>query len=640
MLRLAALFLLAGFLSCSGERINTRSPVAQAGELDLRAWDFSKQGSVNLKGDWEFYPGKFLSPAEAAQRGTLRTIPDLWHGKDAAAENGMGYGTYILRVLLPQHTEPLALRLPSVSTAFELFLDGKTAMQAGIPGINAQVSVPAYKTGVAETGDHGGELQILFHVSNWDYRSGGLWMPIYLGAKDSLQNEKRNADFLALALFAALMTIGLNSLLIFLFRRKEVAYFYFTLFAVIMGLRTLVTGEYLLCAIFPSIPFSIIILLEYLTVSLSMFVCSSFFISFFPVKIPGWLRLLMLSAPLAYAVFALLAPLPLLTRTPGVIYAIIIASTATLFIKVFIPALKKHLQGARLIFCGAVVLSIATINDMLFSSFLIVTFDAVIYAQAIFLLLQMVALAGRFAGAIKRSETMAEELGQSNQRLRVEIVLNVEKQESLENLLEEKNLLIREVHHRVKNSLQIISSILSLQANRINKTAESGVLKNLRFRIQALSLVHEKLYNHVSTGSIMLHDYITSLVSLLSSGYGLEKDEITIEVPTAELEVDIDSSIDIGLIVTELVSNACKYGRGMQETGSIVLSIETRAQDLCIRLCDEGPGFPEGFDPNSTKTLGYLLVITLLKRSRGILEILPGPGGRVEVRMPLARIRC
>ncbi len=626
--------------SCAKAGTQEPIPHAVSGVLDLRGWNFTAKGSISLAGEWKFFPAKFLYDATEENGATFRTVPDLWKGLDAGSPNGMGYGTYILRVLLPKDSGLLALRWCTLSTAFELQLNGKSAAKAGIPGINPKEAVAAYNPGFALVPNQGQELEIIFRISNWDYRSGGIWRPVYLGLEGAVKNEKRNADFLGLGLFAALLTIGLNSLLIFLFRRKEIAYLYFAFFAALMGLRTLVTGEYLLSALFPAIPFHAIILMEYLTVSLSMFVCSSFFINFFPVKIPKWLKAIMLSAPLAYAVFTIVAPLPLITRSPGVIYVIIIASTLTLFIKIFIPALIKRMQGSRLIFCGAIILSIATINDMLFSSFIIITFDSVAYAQAIFLFLQMIALAGRFAGTINRSEIMAEELGETNRRLRDEIVVNVQKQESLEGLLEEKNLLIREVHHRVKNSLQIISSILSLQANRVKKCEECSMLKILRFRIQALSLVHEKLYVHVSTGSIMLNDYLKSLIALLATGYGLGKDVISINLPKDEIEVDIDSSIDIGLIVTELVSNACKYGRGTDQVGSIEVNLATNDTDLIIRLRDQGPGFPEGFDPNTSKTLGYLMVLTLLKRSKGVLEISEGTGGNVEVRMPLARIKC
>lgn len=612
-------------------------PTIKDGLLDLRGWNFSRQALVELRGDWGFVPGKFLYEYPGANPGTYRTVPDLWKDKDAGGPDGTGHGTYFLTILLPPWLDRAALRLRTVSTSYQLQVDQHTIANAGYPSAWESQAIPAYHPHSATFPVEKNRVQILLRVSNWHYRNGGLWRAPSFGLEAASTKEKYLADFLAIVTGTALVSIGFSMFIIFLFRRKESYYLYFALFTLVMALRTLVTGEYLIQVLLPSIPFELMIKLEYLTMVLSLFCCIPIFTRFFPGRMSQTIAKAMAWPFLPYLALILWSPLPFLTRTPGVFYVFALVAVLLLFFKILVPAFLQKTPGSALMLWGAMVLAVSAVNDALHASFIIHTSFTMTFALGVFVIMQMTALTARFTRAIDQTEQLANELTLSNERLRDEIVGSVRKQGLLEDLVHEKDLLVREVHHRVKNSLQLVSSVLVLQSNRTSDNRTKTLLQTLRMRIQAISLVHEKLYGNVSTGSLMLKDYAMGMIDLLAAGFGIRKNNLISSIPDLGIEVGIDYAIDLGLIMSELVSNACKYSQvsGSPYPEQITISMGFIDDAVWLRVEDKGPGFPADHDPGSSVTLGHLMVRTLLKRSRGTMEILPGPGGRVQVSMPL-----
>lgn len=630
--RIAALFFLAVALCGTASSLFARElPRAESGVLDLRDWDFQRDGPVPLDGVWRFFPHALLRSSLYSTIPAWRSLPDRWNANEAGAEQGTGAATYVLRVLLPRNCPELAVRWLTVSTAFELDVNGRKVGGAGVPGLDPASTLPAYKPSWARMGPVSGHLDLVLRVANWEYRVGGPWRSLVLGEEYQIGQQVQQNYTFTWALAAALLALSLNSLIIFLYRRRERANLFFSLFALVMIVRVLVTGEYLITLLVPTLPFHCLIRLEYLSLLLLLFMGRQFFLNFFPQRLPRWTRITVHGIMAAYAVFCLIVPLRWLTWSIYGLYVISLAIILGIFITVILPALISRVQGAFPIFVGALVLSVSVVNDILFNAFVINSVNTLPIALVGFLLLQMAALAGRFALSINQTETLTHELSETNRRLRDEVIDNVRKQEALEQLLDEKDMLIREVHHRVKNSLGIVSSIVSLQSRRGGESVEAESLRMLRLRIQALSLVHEKLYVTSASGSIILADYLSSLVDQLAKGFGLERERLVLEQPEQEIELSVDAAVDIGLVLTELVANACKYGLGTDGSGLVTVRMALEAGNVLLEVQDSGPGFPAGFDPTASVSLGYLMISTVLKRLRGKLEIMSGAPGRVKV---------
>ena len=148
-----------------------------------------------------------------------------------------------------------------------------------------------------------------------------------------------------------------------------------------------------------------------------------------------------------------------------------------------------------------------------------------------------------------------------------------------------------------------------------------------------MSLVHEKLYGKVGSDSLDLGDYLRDLIGLLISKDRLESVKIDLKFKAQAVEAGVDSCFNAGLIMTELVSNALKYGLLPKGGGSLSIEMSRIGASARILVEDDGPGFPPGFRLGEIDTLGYKLIMSIIKGNHDKLEILPGPGGRVMVEL-------
>jgi PAS domain S-box-containing protein len=199
----------------------------------------------------------------------------------------------------------------------------------------------------------------------------------------------------------------------------------------------------------------------------------------------------------------------------------------------------------------------------------------------------------------------------------VEVVRDVTERKRMEEgikvSLEEKEILLREIHHRVKNNMQIILSLLNLQAKYAGHGELAGMLRDCQERIKFMALVQEKLYISSDFSSINYKDYIRSLTSSLMQ---ISKDNTAKVSMTLELEDDftlgIDTAIPIGLVINELVSNSLQHAFPGDRDGEITISLRRRGEnDIELVIRDNGVGMPKGIDIRNSKSMGLMLVSSL-----------------------------
>ncbi len=208
-------------------------------------------------------------------------------------------------------------------------------------------------------------------------------------------------------------------------------------------------------------------------------------------------------------------------------------------------------------------------------------------------------------------------------------------EEELKKSLEEKEILLREVHHRVKNNLSIISSLLNLQSSML-KTPEQALeaFRNSRERIQAMSLVHEELYKSRDYSRINMDQYIGRLLDQLTLAYGQDRG-ITLTRRIENVELDVSTSIPCGLILNELITNAYKYAFPGSRTGTIRIQLSILQDGSAeMSVSDDGVGLPEGIDFENTDSLGLTLVRLLVEQLRGTLSMSAEDGSTFTIRFP------
>ncbi len=188
--------------------------------------------------------------------------------------------------------------------------------------------------------------------------------------------------------------------------------------------------------------------------------------------------------------------------------------------------------------------------------------------------------------------------------------------------LEEKDVLLKEVHHRVKNNLQVISSILNLQSSYVKDENTLEILKESQNRIKSMSFIHESLYQTKNFSSIDFSDYILNLSKNLVHSYRVYKDLVELKLDIDQVYLNLDQAIPCGLIVNELVSNALKYAfPDDKEIGYIRIRIKEVENKVQIEVEDNGIGLPEGFDYKQTDSLGLQLVSALVDQLDGEIEL-------------------
>ncbi len=193
--------------------------------------------------------------------------------------------------------------------------------------------------------------------------------------------------------------------------------------------------------------------------------------------------------------------------------------------------------------------------------------------------------------------------------------------------LKEKEALLREVHHRVKNNLQIISSLLNLQSNGIEDENVLGFFRESQSRIRLMAMIHEKLYQSNDFGAIDLADYIRDLSNHLLRSYGINQNHIHLDIAIDNIALGIDTAVSCGLIINELITNSLKYAfppsdQAQPVQGKIeIIAKLTDAEHFSICYRDSGIGLPEDLDIENARTLGLQLISSLTEQLGGLLTI-------------------
>ncbi|WOD37058.1 PAS domain S-box protein [Nodosilinea sp. E11] len=203
-----------------------------------------------------------------------------------------------------------------------------------------------------------------------------------------------------------------------------------------------------------------------------------------------------------------------------------------------------------------------------------------------------------------------------------------ESQEKLQASLQEKELLLKEIYHRVKNNLQVVYSLLNLQSRNVPDPVALSVLRDSQSRIRAMALVHEKLYKSSDLTRIDLADYIHSLAYSLLETYHSSSNHISLHLAIEPYSLDIETALPCGLLLTELMSNSLKYAFPDGRPGEITISSSLGSnQQVYLRVGDNGIGLPSNFDLRRVSSLGLSLVRNLTQQIGGEVAIAPQVGG-------------
>jgi two-component sensor histidine kinase len=227
---------------------------------------------------------------------------------------------------------------------------------------------------------------------------------------------------------------------------------------------------------------------------------------------------------------------------------------------------------------------------------------------------------GNFHGAILQRQSVAAALALNGQ---------------LQQALAGKETLLKEVHHRVKNNLQVISSLLNLQGEKLTDPSGIAALWDSQRRVLAMSLVHEQLYSNEHLEAIDFEEYATRLVGDLQYSFGERSAEIVTSFETSQILLDVEKAIPCGMILSELVTNALKYAYPHGGAGKLLIGLSETPQGLVtLSVSDQGCGLPQDLDFENPTSLGLEVVTILAEQLGGTVEVQSNPGVRFSVVFP------
>ncbi len=192
-------------------------------------------------------------------------------------------------------------------------------------------------------------------------------------------------------------------------------------------------------------------------------------------------------------------------------------------------------------------------------------------------------------------------------------------------------ILMKEIHHRVKNNMQIVSSLLDLQSISIKDQHASDAVKEGKNRVQSMALIHQNLYSEDNLKGIKAKHYINNLLQNLCDSYNISNEQVKINSDIADLNLDVDTMIPIGLVLNELLTNSFKYAFKEQAKGVLDIKLKEQGNQLLLSVKDNGPGFPKELDAKTAKSFGLRMIRAFAQKLKAAVEIKSDNGASVEL---------
>jgi two-component sensor histidine kinase len=200
--------------------------------------------------------------------------------------------------------------------------------------------------------------------------------------------------------------------------------------------------------------------------------------------------------------------------------------------------------------------------------------------------------------------------------------------------VKERDVLLQEIHHRVKNNLQVISSLISMQVRKLEPGTSREALEECQTRVLAIALIHEKLYQSKDYAGVEFAEYARSLAANVFRTLGTSRHNVTLDLAIDPIPLPIDRAIPCGLLINELITNALKHAFPGPRGGVVRVGLTRDGAELVLEVRDDGVGLPEAWNAYQMKSMGLQLVVTLTEQLRGALAVDGRGGASFQIRFP------
>lgn len=457
ILYLIAFTVLAGCRSTSSV-----VPKAQKGVLDLRQWDFEQAGSLQLRGEWEFYWEELIDPKSSQNEDNklLVPVPSNWNHYQYEGKKlpGTGFASYRLKVYLPENAPPLAFKLLTFGTAYELYVNGEKVGNNGKVGKNAQSVLPYALPQVCYLNQSEKELDIVLHIANFHHKNGGFWHGIRLGEKQQIQGSRDRLVALDLLIAGSLLVLAIYHFAIFLLRRQDRPALYFSLVAVLFCIRILLTDERYLLHLIPNFPWEVAFTLEYLTMYLGFPIYAMFFYEVYPKEFSKQALRVIQVVGVVLSLIVIITPTIIFSQTLFAVQGLWLFGGGYMLYVLVLATYRKR-EAARVFIAGFAILLFAIGNDTLNHYYLISTPYLTAYGFLIFVVSQSFVLSIRYATSFSKVEELTASLEKRVEKRTAEIMLQNQALEQQKDEITHKTQLIQKKNENITASINYASRI-------------------------------------------------------------------------------------------------------------------------------------------------------------------------------------
>ncbi len=578
----AAIIFALGLANHTKNKFEKISP--HQGVLDLSQWEPAQSKYINLNGDWEFYWQKLLSYNDLNDHNIkpdlLGKVPRVWNRYELDNRNlpGFGSATYRLRVMNVKAGEELAIRIPTVATAYNLFINEKLIASNGIVSMDQNKHLPEYRPVLAEFITPSEDFDIILQVSNYSYARGGVWYPIFLGSAQIMHEYDKTIGYKDLFLVGAFFIMALYYLCILVFR-KESGCLYFVLLSLAAIIRTIIYGDYIINLIFPWAGYPVTVFLDYLTTIWSPVLMVLLLGELFTEQNSPKLNKLFLIYAALMSLFFILFPIHIYTKFTAAFQTVTLTMVAYAFSCV-VRAYIARKKDSLLVMAGMLTAALGGLHDILYHNIVILSVMGEFSALGflVFLFLYAIILARRYSEAFAEVKTLSEKLIEFD-KLKDQFLANTshEIRTPLNAMINIADGIARGAHGKVnqeqKASLAMITSSGKRLANLINDIQDYSKLKyfNLKMNFEAVNLKRT------------VDSVVGSLISLKPAEV-----QIFVDIPDDFPYIYADEN-RLLQILYNLVGNSLKFTK----TGYIKISAASTGEYAEICVEDTGLGIPE-----------------------------------------------
>lgn len=649
----------------------------EKGQLNLRDTAISKQ-KISLEGQWAFYWRTLLQPGEFidSQNPQYIEAPSTWAtatytGKDKLMNEG--FGTYRLLITLNEEdaNRVFSLYLPSVASAFQLWIDGKSVAGNGTVGTDRHSMKPKSYAQVISFQPTSKEIELVMQVSNFSQRKGGMWSPILFGHEQTILKHREQTIIREVMIASGILTLGFYHISLYLYRVTTLLPLFLGVFCFLISLRTLLVGNLLFMYIFPNFPWELSVKMEYLSFYVGMIIIFLFFYHLFPKETNKKLAQIILLICTLFSATILL-PARIFTQFLVPFEGWLIFIFVYLLYIVSIAAKRKR-EGAHTLLLSIVVLMLAVINDVLFYNQWIQTLDLVPIAASIFLLVQTLIVAKKSSNAFKREAALSAELLRANALLEQKVLERTrdlqEKNRQLYHIEKSRKAFFTSIAHEIGTPMQSIQGYIQLMQSKTPSKETQHYLSIIYEKTKLFNALSKDLldlakldegqleFNFESINVAFFLDHIEKQLR-----YDIEKEGIRFVLANLdEKETAIFARMDIMRIeqvFINLVQNASKF---TSPNGTICISafFITREEDsqngsLVMQVKDNGQGiqadllphvFKRGIkgktQPEKGSGLGLAISMEIIKRHKGSITVQSkvGKGSTFTITLPAHSIK-